>query len=299
MAATIIEVAFHDSALDAALMRDPKARSAVGKAAMHAVVKFMNQYDTNGAPPLAFLPEAPTNPRAIAGTNGHIVLAWTAPVALGGSQNPTNYFIYRSTNGYGFGNPISVGNVTSFTISNLVADTDYYFRITASNTGGESMPSEVVGCRAPSVSNLPRILVVNGFDRFDRTINLRHNVTAQSWDRPGNSGTIERVFPRWNNAFDYVVQHGKSIAAFGRAFDSCQNEAVINNQVLLANYSIVIWACGNETTGSETFSSTEQTKISTFLTNGGSLFVSGADVANDLDRASGPTAADRALSESI
>ncbi len=293
MPATIIEVAYHDNAADSMLMRDPKVRSAVGKAALHAVVKFMNQYDTNGAPPLAFLPEAPTNLRAIAGTNGQIALAWTAPIALGGSQNPTNYIIYRSTNGYGFGNPIFVGNALSYTITDLAADTDYYFRVTASNAGGESMPSEVVGCRASSVLDAPRVLIVNGFDLFNRTHNLRHDVARQNWDKPGNNGAIERVFPRWNNAFDYVVQHGKAIAAAGRAFDSCQNEAVISNQVLLANYDIVIWACGNETTDSETFSSLEQSRISTYLANRGSLFVSGSDVAFDLDRASGPTTGDR------
>ncbi len=114
-------------------------------------------------------------------------------------------------------------------------------------------------------------------------------------DPPGNSGSIERVFPRWINSFDYVVAHGKAIANFGMAFDSCQNEAIINGQVSLTNYPIVIWACGNETTNTETFSSTEQTKISGYLAAGGALFVSGADVAFDLDRASGPTAADRAF----
>ncbi|MGC3958722.1 MAG: hypothetical protein QM813_12515 [Verrucomicrobiota bacterium] len=57
MAATIIEVAYHDNATDAALMRDAKCRAAIGRAAMHAVVKFMNQFDTNHVVPLAFLPE--------------------------------------------------------------------------------------------------------------------------------------------------------------------------------------------------------------------------------------------------
>jgi hypothetical protein len=98
-----------------------------------------------------------------------------------------------------------------------------------------------------------------------------------SWDPPGNSGTIERVFPRWNNAFDYVVAHGKAIAAAGWAFDSCQNEAVANNQVTLANYAIVIWACGNESTSDETFSATEQTRFASILRPGGALFASGAD----------------------
>lgn len=294
MDATIIEVAYHDNAPDAVLMRDCKARSAIARSALHAVIKFLNQISVSGPPPLAFLPEAPTNLRAVAaGTNGNITLSWTAPVNIIGSQNPTNYVIYRSTNGYGFGNPISVGNVTSFTVTNLPANTAFYFRVSAVNAGGESMPSEVVGCRASSTAGASKVLVVNAFDRFDRTTNLKHNVSAGTWDPPGNSGSIERVFQRWINGFDYVVQHGKAIANFGMAFDSCQNEAVANNQIFLTNYPIVIWACGNETTNNEAFSSTEQTKIASFLAAGGGLFVSGADVAFDLDRASGPTAADR------
>ena len=293
MPATIIEVAFHDDPTDALLLRDAKARAAVGRASMHAIIKFMNQYDTNHVVPLNFLPEAPTNLRAIASTNGQIVFAWTAPVSSGGSQSPTNYILYRSTNGFGFGDPISIGNVTSTTVTNLPAGTDFYFRVTASNAGGESMPSETVGCRAGTTNNAPRVLVVNAFDRLDRSANLRHDLAVENWDPPGGSGIIERVYPRWNNAFDYVVAHGKSITAAGWAFDSCQNEAVANNQISLTNYAIVIWACGNESTSDETFSATEQTKITAHLAAGSALFVSGSDIAYDLDRPSGPTAADR------
>jgi hypothetical protein len=293
MPATIVEVAFHSNASDAALMRDPKARAAVARTTLHGIVKFMNQQDTNNPPPLAFLPEPPTNLRAIAGTNGQINFVWTAPVSSGGSQTPTNYVLYRSTNGIGFGNPISVGNVTSYTISNLTAGADYYFRLTAANAGGESMPSETVGCRSGTTNNAPRVLVVNAFDRFDRTGNLRHNVVAKNWQQPGNIGSIERVVPRWNNAFDYVVAHGQAIAAAGWAFDSCQNEAIANNQIFLTNYAVVIWAAGNESTTSETFSSIEQSRINSYLATGGALFASGAEIAYDLDRPSGPTAADR------
>jgi hypothetical protein len=296
MDATIIEVAFHDDTSDAALMRDCKARSAIARSALHAVIKFLNQVSTTTPPPLAFLPEPPANPRAIAAnTNGHITLSWTAPVNLIGSQSPTNYLVYRSTNGYGFGNPVSVGNVTSYTVTNLPPNTDFYFRVTGVNAGGESMPSEVVACRASSSNAASRVLVVNGFDRYDRTLNLRHDVNRGTWDPPGNSGSIERVFQRWINGFDYVVQHGKAVANFGVAFDSCQNEAIINNQVSLSSYPIVIWVSGNESTANETFNSTEQSRVSTFLAAGGSLFVSGGEVGWDLDRASGPTAADRSF----
>jgi hypothetical protein len=95
--------------------------------------------------------------RARAGAPGQISLAWAVPVSSGGSQSPTNYVVYRSTNGFGFGNPISVGNVTSYTISNLTAGASYYFRAAAANAGGESMPSETVGCRLALTNGAPRV----------------------------------------------------------------------------------------------------------------------------------------------
>ena len=290
MDATIIEVAYHDNTNDAALMRDAKVRDAIARAAMHAVVKYMNEFD---GVPLIYLPEPPTNPRAFGNTNGSITLAWAPPVSVAGSGAPTNYFIYRSTNGYGFGNAIAVGNVTNYTITNLTAGTDYYFRITAANEGGESFSAEVVGCRTPLYAGAPRILFVNANDRYDRTTNLKQDLVAQTYDPPGPTGGNERVLPRRVNSFDYVVQHGKAISAYGMAFDSCQNEAVASGFITLTNYHIVIWACGNESTADESFNATEQTKVAAFLAAGGHLFTSGSEIAWDLDRTSGPTTADR------
>jgi hypothetical protein len=292
MDATIIEVAFHDNASDAALMRDPKARAAVGRGAMHAVIKYMNQFD---GLVVNLLPEPPTNVRAAGAADGAITLRWSAPVSSGGSGAATGYVIYRSTNGFGFGNPIITSNVTSQRITGLTSGVDYYFRVSAINAGGESMPSEVVGSRTPTSSTQPRVLFVNAFDRFDRTTNLRQNTIAQAWAPPDATGTIERVLPRRNNSFDYVVPHGKAISAFGLPFDSCQNEAVASGAVALGDYRIVIWACGQETVGGETFSDIEQTAIANFRNAGGHLFVSGSEIAWDLDRASGPSASDRAF----
>jgi hypothetical protein len=290
MDATIIEVAFHDNASDAMLMRDPKARAAVGRAAMHAVVKYMNQFD---GVPLNFLPEPPRNVRGQGGADGSIRLNWEAPVSSGGSGAPTGYVIYRSANGYGFGNPIATSNVTAFKITGLPAGTPYYFRVSAVNEGGESMPSEVVGCRTPTSVAAPRVLVVNAFDRFDRTANLRQNTSRQAWAPPDATGTIERVLPRRINAFDYVVPHGQAISAVGLPFDSCQNEAVAAGTVPLGDYRIVVWTCGQESTADETFSSAEQAIVAAYRSAGGHLFVSGSEIAWDLDRATGPSAEDR------
>jgi hypothetical protein len=292
MDATIIEVAFHDDASDAALLRDPKARNWIARASYQAVVRYMNEFD---AAPLTFVPEPPFNVRALA-NGSNVIVSWFAPVAQGGSGTASGYLIYQSTNGYGFGNPVAVGNSTSFTITNLATDRDFFFRVAATNSGGQSMPSETVACRISSTPGTPRVLIVNAFDRFDKSINIRQTPGSQNYKPPGhdaNSGTMNRMLPGRNNAFDYVLPHAQAVGAYGFAYDSCQNEAVSGGQINLTNYPVVIWACGNESTADESFSSAEQGVVSAFLAAGGNLFVSGSEIAWDLDRPSGPTAADR------
>ncbi|MBA4149910.1 MAG: immunoglobulin domain-containing protein [Verrucomicrobia bacterium] len=283
---TIIEVAFHDSDNDTKLMKDPKARSAVARASYHAVIKYMNKYDSL---PLNFIPEPPTNVRAIANSSG-VAISWNLPVSSGGSSAPTGYVVYRSADGYGFGNPVSVSgsSTTSVTLTDVAVDTDFYYRVAAVNAGGESLPTETVGCRRSSNSSDARILVVNGFNRFERTQNLRQSPTVRGWKPPGPTGTFQRVTPRSNNSFDYVVQHGKAIDVYGMPFDSCNRQAVANNQVNLGSYNIVVWMGGQQLTG--TLDSTLQSRISTFLAGNGSLFISGSEIANELGKASASSA---------
>ncbi len=294
--AAMVEVAFHDDVSDSKLLRDPKARNWVGRASYQAVVRYMNQF---GGAPLDLLPEPPFNVRAAA-EDETVVVSWSPPITQGGSGPPTGYLVYVSPDGCGFGSPamVSAGS-TSATLTNLGADTDYYFRVSALNPGGESFPSETVGCRRASHPLSSRILLVNGFTRFERTLNLRQTPTAQQYRPPGhddNSGTVERVWPRQDNAFDYIVQHGKAIAATTEmGFDSCQLQAVTNGTVNLLNYQIIIWHAGNQSAADRTFNAAAQARLGAFLSQGGNLFVSGADIAWDLDRGSGPTAADRAF----
>lgn len=294
MDATIIEVAFHDNADDARLLRDPKARNWVARASYQGLLRYFNQFD---AAPLVFLPEPPVNVRAMATNNG-IRVAWSAPVAQSGSGGATGYVVYRSADGYGFGEAVGVagGAATSLLLTNLPADVTFYFRVAATNAGGESFPSETVGCRRSANPALRRALVVNAFDRFDRTLNLRQTPTARNYRPPGhtgNSGTMERVLPRRVNAFDYVVPHGQALGAAGQPFDACQNELVATGQANLSAYAHVFWCCGNESTTDETFSAAEQAQVAAFAAAGGNLFVSGTEIAWDLDRTSGPTTADR------
>jgi hypothetical protein len=91
---------------------------------------------------------------------------------------------------------------------------------------------------------------------------------------------MDRVIPRLNNAFDYVVQHGSALAASGAAFDSCHREAITSRTVQLEKYETIIWAAGKQR--SEIFNSMEQQALARYLSYGGNLFVSGAYVAESL-----------------
>ncbi len=139
--ATILEVAFHDNAQDAALMRDPKVRQWIARSSVQAAVRYFDNPDMVGTPGVvSFAPDAPMNVRAITQPNGDVTLNWTAPVpATGTGAAATGYRIESSNDGYGFDGGISVGggSTTNFTIpaAELGAGATY-FRVVSTNLGG-------------------------------------------------------------------------------------------------------------------------------------------------------------------
>lgn len=279
MDATILEVAFHDNVEDAALMRDPKFRDWVGRSSYQATVRYFNEF---AGAALAFAPAAPTNLRAVVQSNGNVTLSWTAPAATSyGGDAPTGYRIYTSTNGYGFDGGTVVGNVSGYTFpASAIPGEAVYFRVVATNAGGESPPTPVVVARkGPLVKS--RVLIVNGFDRLDRGQNFRQTTTVVSG---GSSVTIDRVRPRFSNSFDYVVQYAEAIEAMGyfMGIDSADNSAVLAGQINLADYHSVLWISGEESSADDTFNATEQSLIAAYLSGGGKLMVSGSEIGWDL-----------------
>jgi hypothetical protein len=236
----------------------------------------MNEFD---GLPLQFLPEPPRNLRVTSAPEG-VSVAWDELAEA--SRTPIeSYWVSRSENGYGFGNPVRVpGNQTSLLLSDLPRGKAIYFRVTAVNAGGESLPSAVAGCAPAKRATAPRVLVVNAFTEFSRFNNPRQTLPATNYIMPSAVGKMDRVIPRLNNAFDYVVQHGQALAANGTAFDSCQREAVANGAIPLDKYAVVVWAAGRQRV--EITIAAEQQALSRYLGWGGSLFVSGSHLADSL-----------------
>jgi len=119
----------------------------------------------------------------------------------------------------------------------------------------ESWPSDSYGYFHNSTSK--RVLIVDGFDRIDGSYN----------------------FPYHN--FSTIL--GNSVAFNNISFETVDNDAIINENILLDSYDAIFWLLGDESTNSETFSTVEQSIVSSYLQQGGKMFISGSEIAWDLD----------------
>lgn len=275
--ATIVELAFHDNQLDAELLRDPRVREAMARACTQGVIRFLNTLPGSQVA-LNFAPDTPRNFRLANDGNGSAVLSWQAPLTDSARGDPaTGYVVYQSSDGYGFGNPVLLGNVTTATVAVPAGETRF-FRIAATNAGGESPPTEVLAFRDDAPGQA-KILIVNGFDRLRRTNNPIQNFT-QPAAYAGKS--IERQIWRRSNAFNYTVQHAIALADNGWGFASCSNDAIINALVSLADYDVVLWIAGTDDSQDGTLNGSERTRVQDFLNTGGGLFISGSNIGYDL-----------------
>lgn len=138
-------------------------------------------------------------------------------------------------------------------IDGLDEDSLYFIKLKSVNQIGESGFSEVLGA-VPSADVSKSTVIINGFDR--------------STD---------------GNTRDFIRQHGMAFFYNGAKFNSATNEAVIDGLINLKDYSVANYILGEESTADETFNSTEQSLIKDYLMNGGNLFISGSEIAWDLD----------------
>ncbi|MDY0082988.1 MAG: T9SS type A sorting domain-containing protein [Ignavibacteriaceae bacterium] len=179
---------------------------------------------------------------------------WNSPTSLKLLVTPftgTTYKAFYGSDGLTFND--STSEFTSeIIIDGLTENSLFFFRLRAQTSQGYSLPSEVLAA-VTSVS-ASQVLIVNGFDR-------------------GSSG----------NTYNFIRQHGIAFNKNDYSFSSATNDAVIEGMVSLQDYVIADYILGDESTADETFNSTEQEFVKAFLRNGGMLFVSGAEIAWDLD----------------
>jgi hypothetical protein len=96
----------------------------------------------------------------------------------------------------------------------------------------------------------------------------------------GNSAN-HRYILEHINSFDYAKYYAPLLAELGYSLDFTQRADVSGMD--LSDYDMILWFSGEQSTADETFNHDEQEKIAEYLESGGALFVSGAEIAWDLD----------------
>ena len=265
----LIELAFHDESTDAAYLKDPEFRADSSRAIYRGIADYFAERDGVDA---TYLPEPPESVALVHDEAGRLQLSFTpGPAGFPFGDEASGFVVYTSADGRAWDNGFDAVS-SPVTLDTGVEET-VFVRVAASNAGGISFPSEVVGARR-SGGTQAGVLVVAAFDRLETSL--------LPWEEVGGAwGSVRRMELPRVNPYDIVAAHGRAIDAMGWSFDSISDERL--TEMELSNYDVIVWAAGEESTWDETFSASQQTQIKTYLQLGGALLASGAEILWDLD----------------
>jgi len=126
----------------------------------------------------------------------------------------------------------------------------------------------------PVNAGYKKLLIVNGFDRLDNRVNFVTN-----YDKRAVGPQVER-----GNTFSFTAVYTQAVVDSNRPWsvNSCDNNAVVSGDVLLADYDAVVWYVGRESWSDETFGHAEQLLVTQYLASGGRLIATGSEIGWDL-----------------
>ncbi len=279
MPATLIEVAFHDTAEDAAALRDPRFRRIAARAFAHGIARY---FATRDGVPLVLPPEPPEAARMSQDLDADgLVLAWDPPALdPAGGDAATAYRVYLSRDGRAFDDGQLVEGTTLTLAADALDGAPVFARITAINAGGESRPSPVVGA-APAWGRTV-VLVVAGFTRLDGAMLFDEDLSF------GGLANIQRAYEDRINDESHGARHGAAAYGAGFGFDVATAEAVRRGAVALDDYAAISWIGGEEL---EPLGDDDRAALDAYLDGGGALIVSGTDVARALAAGAGDATA--------
>jgi hypothetical protein len=164
----------------------------------------------------------------------------------------------------------------------LTSATPHYFRVAAVNGGGESAPSQTLGVAFHTTA--PRCLVVSGFTTMSEDLDVTQTAVAGMGSQYAGGGEYVRVWPQIMNAGNYVAQAGDAIAESGRGFESCSAERLRSIKIDPKQYPALVLLFGRQSPADGLLAPIHQA-IERYVQQGGNVFVSGANVAAELDDA--------------
>lgn len=316
----LLELLSHQNFADMKYGLDPNFRFTVSRAIYKGMLQFISERDGRDY----MIQPLPVSNFAIKPMgNNRYALSWKETIdTLSNNATPSKYIVYERIADGEF-KELGVTTATQYNV--LVNDYDIHsYRIVAMNDGGKSFPSEVLALGIADKSR-GEVLVVNGFTRvsapdwFDAgeiagfydtrdhgvpygkdisyigsQFEFRRNIPWMDDDAAGfgasRANYEQEVIA--GNTFDYPYIHGDAIMKAGFSFVSTSADAVMNGDVIMADYRIADLILGKqkETINGrgaypnryKAFPEKLQTEITNFCNNGGRIFVSGSFVATDI-----------------
>ncbi len=320
----IIETLSHQNFPDMVIGQHPYGKFAIARSLYKTILRYVCEQHNKK---YVVEPLPPTNFRISMTKNDGITLQWT-PVddPQEKTATPTSYNVYTAVGNQDFDNGKNI-TATSLDVT-LTPGTQYNFRITACNDGGESFPTETLSAYiAPKAQGT--ILVVNGFERLSAPYIVDNN-TLQGFDLDKDEGVQMGLYAGWagkqtyfgksamgktdefglgycgnemagkfvmGNEFNYVADHTRAIAA-GKNYSvvSCSLTAINNGLIKdLSQYKVVDLAFGLQKDDGQlschfkTFSSDLEKQLEDYTKKGGAIFASGSFLGSDMQSANDKT----------
>ena len=270
----ILETLSHQSFPDMRYGQDPQFRFTLARSIYKSILRYVSRMHGTS---YTVQPLAPDHFRIEFTGKDKVRLSWNpTDDATENTARATGYNVYTAVGLGGFDNGEHVRQ-NSFTMK-LEPGVPYHFRVTATNNGGESFPTEVLTALwQPEAEKT--ILVVNGFHRLSAP-SIVDNDSLQGFDLMSDPGVSYMSTPGWSgyqqcfdrrqmglegpgghgftgselaglyiagNTFDYVRAHAEAIAA-AREFNviSCSSEALEQGQQNLRHIDCIDLILGLE-----------------------------------------------------
>jgi N-acetylmuramoyl-L-alanine amidase len=271
----LLELLSHQNMADMRYGLDPRFRFATARAIYKGITRY---YAASQGREAVIQPLPPDHMAIEVISDREIKLTWKPLIdPVEPSAVPSFFKVYQRTEDQGFDQGIICKD--TFMIIQLPEWGNIYsYRVTAINSGGESLPGEIL-----SVSLLPQqshpVLIVNAFDRvcapafFDKgdmagiawwedegiardkdlgfsgyQYNFNRN---SSWIQDDNQGwgasnADMETIPVAGNSFDYPFIHGKALSLAGYAFVSVSDEVFESAGFNASPYDVVDVIFGEE-----------------------------------------------------